>query len=109
VFFSDKIIANIEAVAGNYDFLDYARIFAMNHHEKWDGSGYPHGLEGKEIPLLGRIMAIVDVYDGLTSARPYKDPFTHEQAVELIQGTGGTLFDPALIEVFELASAKFKH
>jgi putative two-component system response regulator len=107
--YGEKIIEKIETMAGASDLLDYAKICAVSHHEKWDGTGYPRGLEGAEIPLMGRILAIVDVYEGLTSARPYKDPFTHEQAVEIISGTGGTLFDPKLIEVFELVSTKFKH
>jgi putative two-component system response regulator len=106
--YGEKIIQKIEDTAGSSDLFDYAKTCAVSHHEKWDGSGYPRGLTGEDIPLIGRIMAIVDVYEGLTSARPYKEPFTHEQAVEIITGTSGTLFDPKLIEVFELVSGMFK-
>nr|AGS52172.1 response regulator receiver modulated metal dependent phosphohydrolase [uncultured bacterium contig00049] len=106
--FGERIIQKIESMAGECDLTKYAKIFAVSHHEKWDGTGYPRGLEGADIPILGRMMAIFDVYDGLTSIRPYKEPFTHEQAVEIITGASGTLFDPVLIEVFELVSEKFR-
>jgi putative two-component system response regulator len=106
--FGEKVIQKLEAMAGETEFTKYAKIFTVSHHEKWDGTGYPRGLEGAEIPLLGRIMAVVDVYDALTSDRPYKDAFTHEQAVEIVTQTGGTVFDPALVNVFELSAARFK-
>jgi putative two-component system response regulator len=106
--FGEKVIQKLEAMAGECDFTHYAKIFAVSHHEKWDGTGYPRGLEGAEIPLLGRMMAIFDVYDALTSERPYKNAFTHEQAVEIITQTGGTVFDPQLVNVFEICSARFK-
>jgi len=78
------------------------------HHEKWDGSGYPHGLKGREIPLQGRMMAIADVYDALISSRPYKEAFTHEEAVRIITEGKGTQFDPALVEIFLAINDKFK-
>jgi len=81
-------------------FLKQARLFAGAHHEKWDGSGYPDGLEGRLIPLEGRIMAIADVYDALTTARPYKSAFTAEESAEIIIGGAGVHFDPALINAF---------
>jgi putative two-component system response regulator len=108
VFYGEKIIDKIEKQAGECDFTQYAKTFVTSHHEKWDGTGYPRGLKEKEIPLLGRIMAIIDVYEALTSVRPYKGAFTHEQAVEIIVETAGTVFDPDLVEVFELTSDKFK-
>jgi putative two-component system response regulator len=80
--------------------LIHAKRFAGCHHEKWDGTGYPKGLKGEEIPLEGRIMAIADVYDALISARPYKNPFPHEQAVEIIKKDSGTHFDPKIVEIF---------
>jgi putative two-component system response regulator len=83
------------------NFLRYARIFAEYHHEKWNGSGYPKGLAGEDIPLLGRIMAIADVYEALTSVRPYKKAFSHEESVRIILESGGTHFDPGLITLFE--------
>jgi len=82
-------------------FLQYAKNFAGYHHEKWDGSGYLHGLSGEEIPLLGRMMALVDVYDALTSDRPYKKKFSHDEAVSIIKEGKGRHFDPALVDLFE--------
>jgi len=106
--FGEQIIEKIEALARESEFLNYAKIFAASHHEKWDGSGYPRGLKGNEIPLLGRIMAIADVYDALTSERPYKKPFTHEEAVRIITEGSGTQFDPALVESFVKSSWRLK-
>jgi len=74
---------------------------ALSHHEKWDGSGYPSGLKGEEIPLSGRIAALADVFDALTSERPYKKAWSIEAALELIQENSGKHFDPNLVEVFE--------
>jgi putative two-component system response regulator len=107
--FGEQIIEKIEALAKESDFLKYAKIFAASHHEKWDGSGYPRGLRGNEIPLLGRIMAIADVYDALTSVRPYKKAFNHEEAVRIITEAGGTQFDPALVEVVTRAAEQFRN
>jgi len=73
---------------------------ALGHHEKYDGSGYPNGLKGDAIPLAGRIVAIADVYDALTSARPYKDPWSSEKALALIADAGGKHFDPRLASIF---------
>jgi len=106
--FGEQIIEKIETLAKESDFLNYAKIFAASHHEKWDGSGYPRGLKGNEIPLLGRIMAIADVYDALTSVRPYKKAFSHEEAVRIITESSGTQFDPALVEVFSRTAEQFK-
>ncbi|MDR3139034.1 MAG: response regulator [Treponema sp.] len=105
--FGVMVIEKIEASAAACDFLAYAKIFAGTHHEKWDGSGYPQGLAGEAIPLQGRIMAIADVYDALTSARPYKRAFSHTQAMEIILSGKGTHFDPLLIEVFEKIAGRF--
>jgi putative two-component system response regulator len=88
-------------------FLQYAKTFAAFHHEKWNGSGYPHGLSGEDIPLLGRLMAIADVYDALTSERPYKKAFSHEDAVRIIVEGKGTHFDPTLVGVFEEVAETF--
>jgi putative two-component system response regulator len=106
--FGERVIEKIETMAKESDFLKYAKIFAASHHEKWDGTGYPRGLKGNEIPLLGRVMAIADVYDALTSVRPYKKAFTHEEAVRIIAEGGGTQFDPALVELFVQNSMRFK-
>jgi putative two-component system response regulator len=105
--FGEQVIERIETLAKESDFLVYAKIFAASHHEKWDGTGYPRGLKGNKIPLLGRIMAIADVYDALVSARPYKKAFTHEEAVRIITDGSGTQFDPALVELFVQNSGRF--
>ena len=77
-----------------------AREIAITHHEKWDGSGYPNGLVGEEIPQSGRIAALADVFDALTSVRPYKKAWTVEAAVGYIEENSGKHFDPKLVEVF---------
>ncbi len=81
-------------------FLALARDIALTHHEKWDGTGYPAGLRGEEIPLGGRLMALADVYDALISKRVYKDAMTHAEAVEIIRDGSGTHFDPGVVEAF---------
>jgi HD-GYP domain-containing protein (c-di-GMP phosphodiesterase class II) len=78
------------------------------HHEKWDGSGYPQGLRGEQIPLEARILALADVYDALRQKRVYKPGFTHEQACKIILEGDGRHFDPQLIALFRLHHLKFK-
>jgi putative two-component system response regulator len=85
-----------------------AREIALFHHERWDGTGYPAGLKEEEIPLAARIVAIADNYDALVSRRPYKEPFSHETAVDLIRKGKGTQFDPRLVEVFLEIEAEFR-
>ncbi len=80
--------------------LQAAEIIALTHHERWDGSGYPQGLRGEEIPLSGRIVALADVFDALTTRRSYKQEVSVESAVQLIKESSGTLFDPKLVDVF---------
>jgi len=80
--------------------LNMARSIAISHHEKWDGTGYPYGLKEEEIPLHGRIAAIADVFDALTSPRPYKEAWTVEKAVKLLKEESGRHFDPKLITLF---------
>ena len=82
------------------DLMCMAREIAISHHEKWDGSGYPNGLSGEAIPMSGRIAALADVFDALTSVRPYKKAWTVEAAVDLIKENSGKHFDPDLVEVF---------
>jgi len=105
--FGEEIIEKIETLTKESKFINYAKIFAASHHEKWDGSGYPRGLKENSIPILGRIMAIADVYDALTSVRPYKKAFSHEEAVRIITDGSGTQFDPALVEIFISAAEQF--
>ena len=90
-------------------FLDTARDIAYAHHERWDGSGYPLGSKGEKIPLSARIVAIADVYDALTSVRPYKKSLTHEEAAEIIIAGGGTHFDPYLTSIFQLHLDDFRN
>ncbi|MCL2440715.1 MAG: response regulator [Treponema sp.] len=96
----ERIIDEIIARTGEGEFLRNARLFAGCHHERWDGNGYPHRLRGEEIPLQGRIMAIVDVYDALVSERPYKRAFSAKEAVTIIMENAGTHYDPQIAEVF---------
>jgi putative two-component system response regulator len=84
----------------NTRFLQFAREIAATHHEKYDGTGYPLGLAGEQIPLCGRIVAVADVYDALTSRRVYKDAVTHEQAMAVIRRDRGTHFDPEVVDAF---------
>lgn len=81
--------------------LQMAKSIAITHHEKWDGSGYPNGLKGAEIPLAGRIIAVADVFDALTSERPYKKAWTEQDALTLLRKDAGTHFDPELVPYFE--------
>jgi HD-GYP domain-containing protein (c-di-GMP phosphodiesterase class II) len=80
--------------------LRTAEVVARTHHERWDGSGYPAGLRGEEIPLAGRICAICDVFDALRSRRPYKDAWTLDEAIAEIERQRGRHFDPALVDLF---------
>ncbi len=82
------------------EYIAFATDIAVHHHEKWDGSGYPSGLSGEEIPLSARIMAIADVFDALISERCYKKPMPLEEALRIIQEGAGAHFDPKLVEVF---------
>ncbi len=84
----------------NVDYLETGAIIALNHHEKFDGSGYPNGLVGKDIPIEGRVVAIVDVFDALTSKRPYKEPFPIDQSLKIILDSRGTHFDPEITDAF---------
>jgi putative two-component system response regulator len=92
-------------IIGDHDdpLLAMARSIAASHHEKWDGSGYPHGLTGEDIPLAGRMVAIADVFDALTSSRPYKQAWPVERACQTILDDAGRHFDPTLIQAFVTA------
>ncbi|MCW9055181.1 MAG: HD domain-containing protein [Gammaproteobacteria bacterium] len=103
----NEALKQAEEELGGTSFLSYAREIALTHHEKWDGSGYPEGLKGDEIPLSGRLMAIADVYDALISKRVYKPAFTHEEAMKIIKQGKGSHFDPDLIEAMLNIEDKF--
>ena len=100
----EKIMNDTE----EHSFLQHALLIAGTHHEKWDGSGYPLGLKGKNIPLEGRLMAIADVYDALISDRPYKKALPHREACGIIEAGSGTHFDPVLVEVFKRIEGEFE-
>jgi putative two-component system response regulator len=82
------------------EYISIAETIALCHHEKWDGSGYPNGVKGQEIPIAGRIVAIADVFDALTSKRPYKEPFTIEKSLAIVKEGRGTHFDPDVVDAF---------
>lgn len=96
----------IEQVAGDSGYLKEAKNLAMYHHEKWNGTGYPTGLAGEEIPLSARIMAVADVFDALLSKRSYKAPFTFEKAMSIIEEGAGTHFDAKIVAAFKQAEDK---
>ncbi|MFP4644943.1 MAG: HD-GYP domain-containing protein [Spirochaetales bacterium] len=83
------------------DLLILAREIALTHHERWDGSGYPQGLVGESIPVSGRIVSVVDVFDALTSKRPYKKAWSFDRAAQLVRDSAGTQFDPDIVNVFD--------
>lgn len=89
-----------ERIISNRPFFDIARIIARNHHENWDGSGYPDGLSGEAIPLPARIVRVADVFDALVSERVYKKPWPRAEAIETIRQGGKLLFDPELVRAF---------
>jgi putative two-component system response regulator len=104
----ELIIDKIVAKTGDEEFLQNARAFVSYHHERWDGSGYPYGLMGEDIPLFGRIMAIIDVYDALVSERPYKKPLPQDVALNIIMQESGKHFDPNITEVFFMKQEAFR-
>jgi len=103
----EHIIDIIIEKTGDEPYLHHAKQFAGYHHERWDGSGYPHALQYEAIPLEGRIMAIADVYDALVTPRPYKMPMSHEEALYTIREDAGRHFDPAIIDIFCEVADKF--
>ena len=93
---------------GENDFLDMARQVAYWHHERWDGTGYPHGLREFEIPLVARIVAVADVYDALTSRRPYKKAMVHDESRAIIVSGSGAQFDPEVVAAFLAHEDEFR-
>jgi len=88
-------------------YLNMGKEIALHHHEKFDGSGYPYGLKGEEIPLSARIFALADAYDAITSKRPYKDAIPHDEAVSRIASDSGTHFDPVIVRAFLNVAPEF--
>jgi HD-GYP domain-containing protein (c-di-GMP phosphodiesterase class II) len=100
----DGLQAHVEEgvkIVRQMSWLDEATQVVGGHHEKFDGSGYPHGLKGEEIPLVARIFAIADVFDALTCERPYKKPFSYEKSMEILEEGRGTHFDPRVLDTFK--------
>jgi len=100
VFIGSATLSKLYEAYPNNQFISLGIEITQCHHEKWDGTGYPRQLKGKEIPLSARIMAIADVYDALISRRPYKEAFPHKLALEIITNDTGTHFDPDLVPYF---------
>jgi putative two-component system response regulator len=100
VVYGRNVIVTVEKKLGSMSFLNIAKDIAYTHHEKWDGTGYMEGMQGTQIPMAGRIMAIVDVYDALISKRVYKMPYSHRQAIDTISRGRGKHFDPNLVDIF---------
>lgn len=105
----DNIFDNMDVKEGaDTEFLHIARDMALYHHERWNGTGYPTGISGEQIPLCARILSIVDVYDALTSRRSYKEAFSHEKAMQIIIEDKGIFFDPELTDIFVSISDKIE-
>jgi putative two-component system response regulator len=103
------VIQEVERYVGHSDsFLRFAREIAYSHQEKWDGSGYPEGLAGDEIPVSARLMAVADVYDALITRRVYKPAFTHEEAMDIMRKGRGSHFDPDVLDAFVSIEDEFR-
>jgi PAS domain S-box-containing protein len=98
--YGSNALASAERDSESLSFLRLGQEITRSHHERWDGTGYPLGLKGEDIPLSARIISLVDVYDALTSKRPYKEAFSHEQACRVILSESGRLFDPMIVAAF---------
>ena len=107
--YGEEALRITEQKLGEDSFLKSAREIAYTHQEKWDGSGYPQGLKGDDIPVPGRLMALADVYDALISKRVYKPPFPHEKAVEIIVEGKGKHFDPDIVDAFLELEDRFRN
>jgi response regulator RpfG family c-di-GMP phosphodiesterase len=101
------ILKAVESGIMGRSFLALGKEIAYYHHERWDGTGYPDGLKGENIPLSARIVALADVYDALTSKRPYKEAYTHERARKIIINERGRHFDPDVVDAFVAREADF--
>ena len=101
-------ILSAEKKLGEISFLRFAREIAYTHHERWDGAGYPEGLKGEQIPVPGRLMAVADTYDALTSKRVYKSQLSHEEAVKIIIESKGSQFDPTVVDAFLAVKEDFR-
>jgi len=105
----DAILAAEKMLGGESTFLRFAREIAYGHQEKWDGSGYPEGLKGEDIPMSARLMAVADVYDALISKRVYKPAFSHKEAIEMILEGKGKHFDPIMVDALMEIEDEFRN
>ena len=105
-----EVILKAESRVGVRDdaILAMAKDIVYTHHERWDGNGYPRKLRGAEIPIEGRVMAVVDVYDATTTRTLYRLPMSHDDAVKFIVDRGATHFDPAVVQAFVSVAPRFK-
>ncbi|HQS58448.1 MAG: two-component system response regulator [Gallionellales bacterium 35-53-114] len=104
----DAIVHAEKALGISVDFLSFAKTIALSHQEKWDGSGYPHGLAGDDIPIPARLMAVADVYDALICRRVYKQGMPHEKAVKIMLDGRGTHFDADMLDAFIEIQEEFR-
>lgn len=91
---------SLQGIFSDSELLQIARVIAYSHHERWDGTGYPEGLKGEDIPIAGRIVAAVDIYDAIGSKRPYKAAFSEEKCLEIMRESSGTILDPVVVDAF---------
>lgn len=103
-----NVIIEIEKNINGPSFYEFAEDIAFYHHEKWDGTGYPKGKKGEDIPLSARIVSVADVYDALTTRRPYKQAFSHNTAIDFIKDGSGSFFDPDIVKAFLSCNIQFK-
>lgn len=102
------ILDNILAKTDVTQLLSVAKQFALYHHERWDGKGYPYRLREDNIPIFGRMMAVLDTYDALVSERPYKSPISHDMAVNLLENESHKQFDPEIVHIMKKYEHKFR-
>lgn len=104
------VLMGVELLSsGRHALVRLARTIALTHHERWDGAGYPNSLAGEAIPIEGRIVAVCDVFDALTSDRPYKEAWSWDRAVAEILDNSGKAFDPKVVEAFRQCQKEFAH
>lgn len=103
-----KVLQEIADLSRGNQIMEMAVEIAYYHHERWDGTGYPKGLRGTEIPLAARIMAVVDVYDSLVSERCYKPAYSHEESMRIIREESGKMFDPDIVAIVEKVQRQLK-
>ena len=107
-YFGYKALLDAEKQSNCEAYFSIAKDIAYCHHERYDGTGYPRSLKGRDIPIPGRLMSVADVYDALISKRCYKRPFAHSKAIEIILSEKGTFFDPDVVDAFIELQEEFR-